>query len=80
MPVCHHGLMEDGEYRPHISEVDGIYRCSICHKIDMSGKYELLEEFFLGKFIHTPEQFLNNNNNIPDDIVEKIIDNKKSRN
>lgn len=72
-PICYHGLMEDGEYRSHISEIDGIYRCSICKKIDASGKYELLEEYFLGKCINTPEQFLDN---IPDYIIEKIKNKK----
>lgn len=72
-PMCYHGLMEDGEYRPHISEVDGVYQCSICKKMDASGKYELLEEFFLGKSVNAPEQFFNN---VPDDIIERIINKK----
>ena len=60
--ICYNGMFNDnGEYHPCISEVDGIYRCSICHKIDASGKYELLEEFFIGKAINAPEQFFNNN-------------------
>lgn len=71
---CYHGMFnEDGEYRPHISEIDGIYRCSICKKIDASGKYELLEEFFIGKAANAPAQFFNN---IPDDIIDKIISKK----
>lgn len=73
-PTCFHGMFnEDGEYYPRISEVDGIYQCSICKKIDASGKYELLEEFFLGKSMNAPKQFFNN---IPDDIIEKIINKK----
>lgn len=73
--VCYHGMFnEDGEYCPRISEVDGIYRCSICHKIDASGKYELLEEFFLGKAANTPAQFFRD---IPDEMIEKIINNRK---
>lgn len=61
-PMCYHGMFnEDGEYRPHISEVDGIYQCSICHKIDASGRYKLLEEFFFGKAVNAPEQFLKSN-------------------
>lgn len=72
-PKCYHGLMEDGTFRPHISEVDGIYQCSICKKIDASGKYELLEEFFIGKAANTPAQLFNN---IPDDVLKKIINNR----
>ena len=73
--TCYHGMFkEDGEYHPCISEVDGIYRCSICHKIDASGKYELLEEFFLGKAANAPMQFFRD---IPDEMIEKIINNRK---
>ena len=76
MQTCYHGMFDkDGEYYPHISEVDGIYRCSICHKIDTSGQYKLLEEFFLGKSVNAPDQFFRD---IPDNIIEKIINNKKS--
>lgn len=74
MQTCYHGMFnEDGEYRPHISEVDSVYQCSICKKIDASGKYELLEEFFIGKSINAPDQFFND---IPDYIIEKIINKK----
>lgn len=72
---CYHGMFEDGEYRPHISEIDGVYRCSICKKIDASGKYELLEEFFIGKAANAPDQFLED---IPDDVIEKIINNRRN--
>lgn len=72
-PKCYHGLMEDGTFRPHISEVDGVYQCSICKKIDASGKYELLEEFFIGKAANAPEQLCIN---IPDEMIDKIINKK----
>jgi hypothetical protein len=69
--VCYHGAFnEEGEYCPYISEVDGIYRCSICHKMDESGKYELLEEFFLGKAANAPEQFFSDID-IAKDIIKK---------
>ena len=57
--TCFHGMFnEDGTYVATISEVDGTYACRLCNKIDGSGKYKLLEEFFLGKLIKAPDQFL----------------------
>lgn len=68
-PKCFHGMFkEDGAYTSTISEIDGTYACRLCNKTDTSGKYELLEEFFLGKAANAPEQFFRD---IAKDIIKK---------